>query len=65
MIMMATLMMVATIERRMINPENERFPPADLEGLNAIRFAIKPATPKLIYLSLVAQSKFFSQSCKY
>jgi len=47
MIITATLIMVAAMESRMMNREKDRC------WLNAIRFAIKPATLKLFCLSLL------------
>jgi hypothetical protein len=48
MIITATLITVATIDNLMMNLEK------DLCWLNAMRFAIKPATLNLIYLSFIA-----------
>jgi len=50
--MTITLITVATVDSLIMNLEKDFCPPGPVDWLNAMRFAIKPATFKLNFLSV-------------
>jgi hypothetical protein len=57
-----TPMIVAAADKRIMNLEKERCPRVPGDLLNAMRFAIKPATFKLNCLSLLVRPLFFKMA---